>query len=54
MLVTNHYEHCGVEWDLEECDSFHNDHCPICDREIEPFSATEYTEEGTEEHYFDK
>jgi len=53
MLATNHYAHCGEEWSVSDCDSFHNDHCPVCDKEIEPYQSTEYTEDGVKEHYHD-
>lgn len=51
MYVDNHYEHCGKHWTLDGCDSFHNDKCPECNKEIEPYSSTEYTEEGSKEHH---
>lgn len=52
MLVTNHYEHCDEQWSVEDCEtSFHNDRCPVCNKEITPYQSTEYTEEGTKEHY---
>lgn len=51
MLVDNHYVHCGEEWTVEGCDSFHNDRCPKCETEIQPYQSTEYTEEGTKELY---
>lgn len=51
MLVDNHYFHCGDSWIVENCDSFHNDECPECSSEIEPFKSTEYTEDGDKEHY---
>jgi len=38
---TNYYYHCGTEWEDSECDSMHNDHCPVCDREIEPYKSKE-------------
>lgn len=51
MLVDNHYEHyteqCNERWTVVECDSFHNDRCPCCNKEITPYKSTEYTEEGT-------
>lgn len=53
MLVDNKYSHCGDEWVVEDCDSFHNDKCPECNKEIEPHQSTEYTDEGTKEHYHD-
>jgi len=37
--VHNFYYHCYVEWDDDDCDSFHNDECPICGKEIEPYSS---------------
>lgn len=51
MLVDNHYVHCGEEWVVEDCDSFHNDRCPVCEAEIQPYQSTEYTSDGTKEHY---
>ena len=51
MLTDNHYEHCGIEWTIEDCDSFHNDKCGVCGKEVSPVSSTEYTEDGTKEHY---
>ena len=51
MLCDNHYSHCDESWTLEDCDSFHNDECPKCGSEITPANSTEYTEEGTKEHY---
>lgn len=44
--VTNHYEHCSEEWELSECDSFHNDRCPSCDQEITPVVSIVYDEGG--------
>lgn len=40
-------EDCDEQWEDEECDSGHNDHCPSCDAEIEPYKS-EITEYGTE------
>lgn len=37
----NFYKCCGVEWQDDECDSEHNDHCPRCDDEIEPYRSEE-------------
>lgn len=51
MNVTNCYDHCGEAWDEDDCDSFHNDRCPVCNREIEPFMSIVYTEEGEQYHY---
>lgn len=51
MICDNQYFHCGTSWTLEDCDSFHNDECPKCGSEITPERSTEYTEEGTKEHY---
>jgi hypothetical protein len=51
MICDNHYEHCDQKWTTEECDSFHNDECPVCESEITPYSSTEYTDTGTKEHY---
>ena len=41
MQVENHYFHCGEEWSDDDCDSFHNDRCPVCRAEIEPFESQE-------------
>jgi hypothetical protein len=51
MLCTNHYTHCGIDWEDDDCDSFHNDHCPVCGKEIEPHKSVEYTDEGEKTHY---
>lgn len=51
MNCDNHYECCDSKWTTEDCDSFHNDECPECGDEMTPMSSTEYTEEGTKEHY---
>jgi hypothetical protein len=51
MQVTNHYTHCNEDWDVDDCDSFHNDRCPNCGKEIEPHSSTEYTSGGEKKHY---
>jgi hypothetical protein len=51
MLVDNHYTHCNTDWTAPECDSFHNDRCPVCNQEITPHSSTEYTEDGNKMHY---
>lgn len=51
MLCDNHYSHCDTDWTVENCDSFHNDRCPSCDTEVQPIRSTEYTDEGTKEHY---
>lgn len=51
MLCDNHYEHCDSVWTSTDCDSFHNDECPVCHKEIEPHSSTEYTEDGTKTHH---
>jgi hypothetical protein len=36
---TNYYYHCGTEWEDGECDSMHNDRCPVCNAEIEPYKS---------------
>lgn len=38
---TNHYHHCGQEWEDPDCDSMHNDRCPVCNREITPYKSVE-------------
>jgi len=54
--ITNHYRHvCPsyrlglVEWELQGCDSQHNDRCPECDEEIEPYMSLEIDEDGNED-----
>ena len=37
MSQLNLYHHCNDNWTLDNCDSDHNDRCPICDKEIEPY-----------------
>jgi len=40
----NYYYHCGEHWELEG-DSMHNDRCPVCNKEIEPYDSEKgYTE----------
>jgi len=51
MNCDNHYTHCGTDWTVEDCDSFHNDKCPKCGDEICPTRSTEYTSGGAQEHY---
>ena len=34
--ITNRYNHCGSVWEINNCCSYHNDRCPICNKEIEP------------------
>ena len=40
-IFTNFYFHCGQAWDDPCCDSMHNDHCPVCNAEIEPYMSKE-------------
>ena len=40
--IENWYNHCNDNWFLEDCDSFHNDRCPECDKEIQPYESFEY------------
>lgn len=40
LIWTNHYYHCGVQWDDQwSCQC--NDECPVCYGEIEPYASTE-------------
>lgn len=54
-ICHNFYRHIGciddftkkdIEWDDPDCDSEHNDHCPICDAEIEPYESEWYEVEN--------
>ncbi len=36
----NKYKHCGTEWE-DTADCMCNDHCPVCDAEIEPYESEE-------------
>ncbi len=45
MKFTNHYIHCGAEWS-DTWDSMCNDHCPVCDGEIEPYKSEELDANG--------
>lgn len=39
----NHYRcPCGTEWD-DEWDGMCNDHCPSCDKEVEPHASDDLT-----------
>lgn len=40
-LFENFYYHCKTEWSDAECDSMHNDRCPVCNKEIEPYRSRE-------------
>jgi len=40
----NHYNHCDTEWE-DDADSMCNDRCPVCDKEIEPYSSEEITDD---------
>ena len=42
-LYTNHYRHCGEEW-TDTADCMCNDHCPVCNGEIEPYQSDENEE----------
>lgn len=46
----NFYHHCGTDWSDPECDSMHNDRCPICNAEIEPYKSVE-NESGETVHH---
>ena len=37
----NYYFHCETEWSDAECYCMHNDRCPVCRAEIEPFKSKE-------------
>lgn len=41
FCYTNRYIHCGKPWCDAECDSMHNDKCPECNKEIEPYESIE-------------
>lgn len=43
MSIENFYFHCGTEWSDPYCDSFHNDRCPVCNAEIEPYKSKEFS-----------
>lgn len=47
----NYYYHCATEWNDPDCDSQHNDHCPVCDAEIEPYMSED--EDGNEVEHAD-
>jgi hypothetical protein len=51
MLIDNEYEHCGTTWIATDCDSFNNDECPECRKEITPFQSVSYTDEGEKTTY---
>lgn len=40
-------ENCNKTWEDDECDSTHNDRCPDCNAEIEPYES-EVIDEETE------
>jgi phage FluMu protein Com len=50
-LIDNHYEHCGKSWTKEDCDDVVSSKCPKCGDYVEPYQSTEYTDDGTKEHY---
>jgi hypothetical protein len=39
----NHYTcpNDDTQWSEDDCDSFHNDHCPVCGGEIIPTHSTD-------------
>lgn len=39
MQTENFYFHCGTQWSDDDCDSYHNDRCPECNAEIEPYKS---------------
>jgi U3 small nucleolar RNA-associated protein 14 len=53
MLCTNHYSHCNNNWQLDDCDSFHNDECETCKGEITSSHSVEWTKDGAKHHYHD-
>ena len=45
IRFTNHYKCvCGETWQ-DDSTSTNNDRCPVCDKEIEPFSSIQYEDE---------
>lgn len=44
MSIENFYFHCGTEWSDPYCDSFHNDRCPVCNAEIEPYKSKGFSD----------
>lgn len=44
MQVENFYFHCGTQWSDDDCDSFHNDRCPVCNAEIEPYKSKDISD----------
>lgn len=40
----NTYEHCGETWE-DTWDCACNDRCPVCNKEIEPVSSVELSED---------
>jgi hypothetical protein len=51
MHVTNKYKcMCGEEWALGDCDSFHNDRCPSCNKEIGSYLSIEHKDSGDNTH----
>ena len=38
---TNYYRHCDTDWNDPECNSMHNDRCPKCNAEIQPYFSQE-------------
>lgn len=46
---TNHYFHCGVQWDdMWSCQC--DDECPVCHAEIEPYASTDNNTGDVEVH----
>ncbi len=39
----NYYRHCGQEWQ-DEHDCMCNDKCPVCNKEIEPYTSDDLTD----------
>ena len=42
IIFINDYEHCNTKWTSSH-DCRCNDHCPICDKEIEPKEKKQWT-----------
>lgn len=45
MYLNKYYcPFCNEYWEIDNCDSMHNDRCPVCNKEIEP-EDSEYFED---------
>ncbi len=51
---TNKYSHCGEDWEDDECDSMHNDKCPKCNKEIEPYESVDNATGAVVNHVIDR